>query len=58
MGFCTFMKTVEVTRHRAVGPPESTLKIAADIFRKEGIVGINKGVNAVGNLFLIQHYVK
>ncbi|KAI8927774.1 mitochondrial carrier domain-containing protein [Entophlyctis helioformis] len=36
MGFCTFMKTVE-----------STWAVAADIFRREGIRGINKGVNAV-----------
>ncbi|CEG65275.1 hypothetical protein CU097_004489 [Rhizopus azygosporus] len=46
MGFCTFMKTVEVTRHKS-GAKESTFKIAADIFKKEGIAGINKGVNAV-----------
>ncbi|KAI8062235.1 mitochondrial carrier domain-containing protein [Gongronella butleri] len=46
MGFCTFMKTVEVTRHKSA-VKESTFKIAADIFRKEGIAGINKGVNAV-----------
>lgn len=45
--FCTFMKTVEVTRHRAVGVQPSTWKIAADIIKREGIVGINKGVNAV-----------
>ena len=48
MGFCTFMKTVEVTRHRAVGVQQSSLQIAADIFKREGIMGINKGVNAVG----------
>ncbi|KAG2223941.1 hypothetical protein INT45_009393 [Circinella minor] len=46
MGFCTFMKTVEVTRHKSSGN-ESTLKIASDIFKREGIAGINKGVNAV-----------
>ncbi|KAI8079121.1 mitochondrial carrier domain-containing protein [Gilbertella persicaria] len=46
MGFCTFMKTVEVTRQKSAST-ESTFKIAADIFQKEGIVGINKGVNAV-----------
>ncbi|KAI9493056.1 mitochondrial carrier domain-containing protein [Zychaea mexicana] len=46
MGFCTFMKTVEVTRHKS-GAQESTFKIAADIFKREGIAGINKGVNAV-----------
>ncbi|KAF1797089.1 mitochondrial carrier domain-containing protein [Mucor lusitanicus] len=46
MGFCTFMKTVEVTRHKSA-TKESTFKIAGDIFKKEGIAGINKGVNAV-----------
>ncbi|CAO3621298.1 unnamed protein product [Cunninghamella echinulata] len=46
MGFCTFMKTVEVTRHKSA-VKESTFKIAGDIFKKEGIRGINKGVNAV-----------
>ncbi|CAO3610735.1 unnamed protein product [Cunninghamella blakesleeana] len=46
MGFCTFMKTVEVTRHKSA-TNESTFKIASDIFKKEGIRGINKGVNAV-----------
>ncbi|KAL0073173.1 mitochondrial carrier domain-containing protein [Phycomyces blakesleeanus] len=46
MGFCTFMKTVEVTRSKA-GAQVSTLKIASDIFKKEGFAGINKGVNAV-----------
>jgi hypothetical protein len=46
MGFCTFMKTVEVTRHRS-GASSSTWKIAYDILQKDGIIGINKGVNAV-----------
>ncbi|OZJ06927.1 Citrate/oxoglutarate carrier protein [Bifiguratus adelaidae] len=46
MGFCTFMKTVEVTRHKG-GAKESTWKIARDIYKREGIRGINKGVNAV-----------
>ncbi|GAB5586781.1 Mitochondrial DNA replication protein yhm2 [Umbelopsis nana] len=46
MGFCTFMKTVEVTRHKA-GANVSTWKVAGDIYKKEGIRGINKGVNAV-----------
>jgi hypothetical protein len=44
------MKTAEITRTKAsasgVKPP-STMKVFADIFRKEGIAGINKGVNAV-----------
>ena len=45
MGFCTFMKTVEVTRSKSVGTPESTLSVAYKIFQKEGIVGINKGLS-------------
>lgn len=44
MGFCTFMRTVEITR---VKRAESTLAVAAKIFRKEGIRGMYKGVNAV-----------
>lgn len=47
MGFCTFMKTVEVTRHKQAGDKVSTLTIARDVLKKEGIVGINKGVSAV-----------
>jgi hypothetical protein len=47
MGFCTFMKTVEVTRHRNPNAQSSTWNIAADILKREGIRGINKGVNAV-----------
>ncbi|KAF9947291.1 hypothetical protein BGZ70_002757 [Mortierella alpina] len=49
MGFCTFMKTVEITRHKAVGGAAevSTFAVARDIFKREGIMGINKGVNAV-----------
>ena len=48
MGFCTFMKTVEVTRHKVPESQQvSTLKVAADIWKREGIRGINKGVNAV-----------
>ncbi|WFD03082.1 hypothetical protein MOBT1_001771 [Malassezia obtusa] len=50
MGFCTCMKTAEITRHKqmeaGVKPP-STWAMFADIFRREGIRGINKGVNAV-----------
>ena len=44
------MKTVEITRHKQVaggGKAESTFKVFADIYRREGIAGINKGVNAV-----------
>jgi Mitochondrial carrier protein len=50
MGFCTCMKTVEITRHRqaeAGVKPQSTFAVFADIYKREGIAGINKGVNAV-----------
>ncbi|KAK9765382.1 Mitochondrial DNA replication protein yhm2 [Basidiobolus ranarum] len=47
MGFCTFMKTVEITRQKEVGPTKSTWAVAGDVVRREGIRGINKGVNAV-----------
>jgi len=46
MGFCTFMKTVEVTRSKA-GGPVSTWNVAAEVYKKEGFRGLNKGVNAV-----------
>lgn len=44
------MKTVEITRHKQAASgvkPPSTFAVFADIYRKEGIAGINKGVNAV-----------
>ncbi|KAK5136471.1 Mitochondrial DNA replication protein yhm2 [Meristemomyces frigidus] len=50
MGFCTCMKTVEMTKHKAVvagGKAPGTMATFMDIYRKEGIAGINKGVNAV-----------
>lgn len=47
MGFCTFMKTVEVTRHKGGADHQSTIQVAREILKKEGIRGINKGVNAV-----------
>ncbi|KAF5104228.1 hypothetical protein DV451_000836 [Geotrichum candidum] len=51
MGFCTCMKTVEITRHKtaAVGGVKipTTFEVFKDIYKKEGIRGINKGVNAV-----------
>ena len=50
MGFCTCMKTVEITQHKLAAAgvkPQSTFATFADIYRKEGIRGINKGVNAV-----------
>ncbi|PVV03540.1 hypothetical protein BB560_001974 [Smittium megazygosporum] len=50
MGFCTFMKTVEVTRAKQVGAgvvPKSTYQVAYEVFQKEGIRGLNRGVSAV-----------
>ncbi|KEY69659.1 hypothetical protein S40285_02630 [Stachybotrys chlorohalonatus IBT 40285] len=50
MGFCTCMKTVEITQHKMAAAgvkPQSTFTTFMDIYRKEGIRGINKGVNAV-----------
>jgi len=50
MGFCTCMKTVEITKHKAAATGErvpGTLETFMGIYRAEGIKGINKGVNAV-----------
>ena len=50
MGFCTCMKTVEITQHKLAAAgvkPPSTFATFMDIYRREGIRGINKGVNAV-----------
>jgi len=49
MGFCTFMKTVEVTRQKEGmgGRIPSTWEIAQDVLRKDGIRGMNRGVSAV-----------
>lgn len=47
MGFCTFMKTVEVTRHKQIDVKQSTFSVAYDVFKREGIVGLNRGVSAV-----------
>jgi hypothetical protein len=44
------MKTVEITRHKQASSGakiHSTWAVFADIYRREGIRGINKGVNAV-----------
>lgn len=46
------MKTVEITRHKQVdasgaNSSPSTVAVAREIFQREGIRGINKGVNAV-----------
>ncbi|CCK72149.1 Yhm2p KNAG_0J00660 [Huiozyma naganishii CBS 8797] len=49
MGFCTCMKTVEITRHKAPAgvAPQSSLAVFKGIYAKEGLKGIYKGVNAV-----------
>lgn len=50
MGFCTCMKTVEITKHKMAAAgvkPPGTFATFMDIYRKEGIRGINRGVNAV-----------
>ncbi|CEH14673.1 mitochondrial carrier [Ceraceosorus bombacis] len=50
MGFCTCMKTAEITRHKQAAAgikPPGTFQVFMDIYRREGIKGINKGVNAV-----------
>lgn len=51
MGFCTCMKTVEITRAKQAAtsgvPQQTSFQVFKEIYRKEGIRGINKGVNAV-----------
>lgn len=50
MGFCTCMKTVEITKHKAAATGAKvpgTMETFMAIYRAEGIKGINKGVNAV-----------
>lgn len=50
MGFCTCMKTVEITRAKQAAlaaVQQTSFQVFKEIFRKEGIRGINKGVNAV-----------
>jgi hypothetical protein len=50
LGFTTCMKTVEITRAKTVATgakPPSTWAVFMDIYRREGIAGVNKGVNAV-----------
>jgi len=51
MGFTTCMKTAEITRAKTVvaagTKAPSTWAVFADIYRREGLAGINKGVNAV-----------
>lgn len=50
IGFCTTMKTAEVTRQKQAAAgvtPPSTWALFTAIYREEGIKGIYKGVNAV-----------
>lgn len=51
MGFCTCMKTVEITRTKQAATPgvkpQTSWQAFKEIYAKEGIRGINKGVNAV-----------
>lgn len=50
MGFCTCMKTVEITKHKVAASgvkPPGTWATFMEIWHREGIRGINKGVNAV-----------
>lgn len=50
MGFTTCMKTAEITRHKQAATgikPPSTWVLFMDIYRREGLAGVNKGVNAV-----------
>ncbi|KAM0229784.1 hypothetical protein ACHAP5_011541 [Fusarium lateritium] len=50
MGMTTCMKTVEVTRPKNIQPGvrvPGTMEIFLGILRKEGIRGVNRGVNAV-----------
>ncbi|KAL2807783.1 mitochondrial carrier domain-containing protein [Aspergillus granulosus] len=50
VGFCTAMKTAEITRSKLASAgekPPSTLQMFRNIYMTEGLRGINKGVNAV-----------
>lgn len=50
IGFTTSMKTAEITRHKQAATgvkAPSTWALFFEILRKEGIRGVNKGVNAV-----------
>ncbi|KAG6911539.1 hypothetical protein DXG01_011841 [Tephrocybe rancida] len=50
MGFTTCMKTAEITRHKTAATgvkPPSTWAVFGEIYRREGLAGVNKGVNAV-----------
>ncbi|KAF7310797.1 hypothetical protein HMN09_00622700 [Mycena chlorophos] len=50
MGFTTCMKTAEITRQKTAASgvkPPSTMQLFMEIYRREGLAGVNKGVNAV-----------
>jgi hypothetical protein len=50
LGFTTCMKTAEITRAKTAATgvkPPSTWAVFGDIYRREGLAGVNKGVNAV-----------
>ncbi|MBW0487503.1 hypothetical protein O181_027218 [Austropuccinia psidii MF-1] len=54
MGICTTMKTAEITRAKqtislgqVASKPQGTLGLFAELLKKEGIRGVNKGVHAV-----------
>lgn len=50
MGFCTCMKTAEVTRAKQAATGQEvkgTFRVFADLYKEKGIRGINRGVNAV-----------
>lgn len=51
MGFCTLMKTIEITRLKSpssvAASCDSTLTIAKKIIQKDGILAMNRGVSAV-----------
>lgn len=48
MGVCCFMKTVEVTRSKGgPGPQKGTIAVAAEIIKRDGILSMYTGVNAV-----------
>lgn len=50
MGFTTCLKTVEITRAKQANtgvPQQTSFQVFKEIYRKEGIRGINRGVNAV-----------
>lgn len=49
LGFCTCMKTVEMTRSKGTAEEmsKSAFTVFKEIYKKEGIVGINRGINAI-----------